>query len=647
MFNKITFVRVLLVSAFISLFFTAGCTPQSDSKKKDLLLASGASALGSSPSYVDGSLSDTINGSDPYTIKEYNPTDYTLYDKDNAAYTLGAGDPVPNTKLDLTIDITGGPKDLYFIFTNINTSTDTVYPTLNESDQSIQQSIVSDSDAVTAIKPNPLLSGMAGTRGKPEVTEFNRNPYAFLNKINPVNFLLNMVPTAEPRYDTAGTSTGRFKIDAYTSVNATCRYASSWISTSYGPKKLNIWVADNCWTGSSSNKAYKVDQGMVNKMADNFLKASLDNDIYDWVTAIYGEEWGAPGGLLSDQDRGMLITPNDEITILLFDIENDNSTTGGVLGYFWAKDNFKQDAVSFSNARIMFYLDAVLYATSEGGWDITGYWPSEIISTLAHEFQHMIQFYQKTILQTDGSSGTATWIDEMCSLATEDLVADKLGVNGPRGVLYSSAPCTAQLSDGAYPYISEGRLPLFNYFDEYSVATWYRGNYALISYSLNYALGAYLSRNYGGADFFKNVVQGNAYTNYRAIEYALSQYTGTEIKFGTALRKWAASTLLSDQDDTAVYYLYNNGTLGGWFTSTASSTGYNLGSINLHKYRYEYSHDKFYYGPYIYKKMRTGAMPAASNIYYLAGQGLSGQQTYNITLLNNVRLTVVARDALP
>ncbi len=646
----------IIASMLLAAGSITGCVSGADSQESDPLLFSLL------PVYTDGSLDYAINGSDEYTITHFDPAQYTLYDsKGEVLDPLTEESLVPNVNLELSLDILNAPKDVYFIFTNVSPSAGTSYPSLSDPGLSVQQGLVPAAGAPA--KADAVPADAFGTRGKPEATEFNRNPYASLNSKNPVSLLLNLVPSIEPLYDTAD-DTGYFKIDAYTSVKATCRFADTvTVASTFGDadnnKTLNIWVADNCWTDTGTKKAL-VEQTMVDAMADKFLKDGLTNDIYDWVTAIYGEEWGdVPfSSPLTEQDRTMLITPDNEITILLFDIDNDNSTSGGVLGYFWAKDNFKASALPHSNERVMFYLDAVLFATNVGTWDITDRWPSEIISTLAHEFQHMIQFYQKTVSRTDGSSGTETWIDEMCSLATEDLVSNKLGVNGPRGADYTSAACVPD-TDDLVPggYITYGRLPIANYFNEYSVTTWYSGSYRLISYSLNYALGAYLARNYGGAEFFRNVVW-NGYTDYRAIEYALDQVSPAlpveNGKFGSVLRRWAASTLLSDKDDTDSYYQYYeynrdlyDDLFDDWFYSNSSSLVYTLGSIDMHKYRYSYQSGSYYYGPYIYDVMRSGAMPAASNIYYRAGKNLSGAQTWNITLMSNVRLTVVARDALP
>ena len=79
----------------------------------------------------------------------------------------------------------------------------------------------------------------------------------------------------------------------------------------------------------------------------------------------------------------------------------DPLTEGGVAGYFYAKDNFKSSYYSGSNQRIMFYLDAVMFANGDGidgtDWDVSDPSPGDIVSTLTHEFQHMIHFYQKQI----------------------------------------------------------------------------------------------------------------------------------------------------------------------------------------------------------------------------------------------------------
>jgi hypothetical protein len=539
-----------------------------------------------------------------------------------------------NVDFQYTFDTNGRTKDIYFIFTNISPYGASSYPIVTDPNLNISQNVLPDTGG--GLKSNLISANNIGLRGKPEISEFNRNPYAYLEKINPVKILLNNIDSTSsvsgPQYDIQDT-TQAFKIDSSTSVPATCRLVRGPIDTAFGPKTLNIWVANDCWIDGGT-KTNKVTPAMVTALADKFLYTDSHNDdIYDWVSNIYSEEWGGDGwSSIPSNIKVNLIDPNDEITILLYDIDNNNSTSGGVLGYFWSKDNFKISYSQYSNQRIMLYLDAVLLATNEGSWDITDRWPAEIVSTLAHEFQHMIHFYQKTVLRTNGA-GTETWIDEMCSLVTEDLVSDKLGLTGPRGV----DPTVYTNGSAGLPNNTKGRLPIYNYFNDVSLTYWYKENYVLVSYGINYAFGAYLARNYGGAQLFRNVVQ-NGYTDYRAIESVLTNidpyYT-----FGNILQRWAISNLLSDYITTDSGYQYSqyNITTDYWFTDTLSYN-YNVGSINLENYVY-----KTVQGPYIYSTMPTGTMPPASNEYYLAANNLYGSQTWNIKLKSTVRLSVLAK----
>ncbi|MBP7738105.1 MAG: hypothetical protein KA369_19165 [Spirochaetes bacterium] len=542
-----------------------------------------------------------------------------------------------NVTFDYTFDPNGSTKDVYFVFTNTDTTYNTSFPTVTN-DQTATQSIVPDT--ATSNKTQLLNTASVAVKGKPEISAFNRNPYAYLNKVNPVNMLLSIVPSTEPKYDTAG-NTGTFIIDEYgNTVSAICRYVSNpTVTTNNGNKKLNIWVANNCNSF--------IDDLEVEKLAIKFLRnesltdstTNTNNDIYDWVTGIFGAEYGNSNlsgsgwSSVATDAKDVLITPNDEITILLYDIDNDTSS-GNVLGYFWAKDNFKKSSISYSNERIMFYMDAYIYdnrvpAITNG--------TNEIISAVAHELQHMIHFYQKAVIQTNGT-GTETWIDEMCSMAAEDMIAYKLQVNGPRGVDWNVA---TEGSSGN----TEGRLPLYNLYNDISVTTWYSGSSAILSYSINYALGAYLARNYGGVKFLYDIVH-NTKVDYTAIEYALQQ-NGSSDSFATILKKWGVAVLLSDKTDTTLLpgYMYNK---GNWFSSTSplTSISYQAGSINLFNYKYVDPRGNSQNGPYLYEvgdAMVYQSMWPASNIYYIAADNLSAPKTWNIRLRSKVHMTILAR----
>ncbi len=171
-----------------------------------------------------------------------------------------------------------------------------------------------------------------------------------------------------------------------------------------GSTTLVVWIADRQWSATCSVAHQCMTLEMVDAVADGFLRSGAGNDIYDWVTAIFGDAWGP-------HDYPYLIPPESasQIHILFFDIDGDGIPSEGdrpdVAGYFHALNNYlpanDPTWLGASNERLMFFMDAPLMAHREGPtWEVTDYYPSGMISTMAHEFQHMIHFYQKPGLFT-------------------------------------------------------------------------------------------------------------------------------------------------------------------------------------------------------------------------------------------------------
>jgi hypothetical protein len=405
--------------------------------------------------------------------------------------------------------------------------------------------------------------------------------------------------------------------DGIQTTMATARKVVSDVATAFGSKTLNIWVSDDSFdSGSGCSKSNCVTQTMVDQLADTFLTDGSDNDIYDWVTNIYEEEWGSDAQAKYSQ----LIPEDDEITILLTDIDGDNRTNGGVIGFFWSKDNIDKATVSGSNERIMFYADAVMFANGEGSWDINDFWPKEMVSTLAHEFQHMIHFYQKTILLLDDANGdTDTWINEMLAETTEDLVATKIRHSGPRGVEYT---------DGSSGTVgnTDGRYPLFNENNTLSLTAW---NNRLEDYSKVNAFGTYLIRNYDGAKLLHDIMH-NTYTDEQAIVDAVNKSAaGAEKTFNNLLSEWGVAVLLSNIESPENLPTYNT---GDFMDSTYGNTTYEMGSINF-----------FNYDPSPTLYTTTGTVKAQGNYYYKIGNHLTGDINIHLELNGETEATLIAK----
>ena len=354
-----------------------------------------------------------------------------------------------------------------------------------------------------------------------------------------------------------------------TAVPATVRRVVSAGSTT-----LAVWVADREWSATCRAPHQCMTREMVDAVAGRFLRPGAGNDIHDWVTDIFGAPWGP-------HDNSYLIPAESasQIHVLFLDIDGDGipSEEWRTYGYFHGLHNYlRADDPAWlqaSNERLMFFMDAPLMAQRDGPtWEITDYYPGSLISTLAHEFQHMIHFYQKSIRRRAVSEA---WLNEMASEVTQDLVADKIEADGPRGVAHDDP--TAGAGGNA-----RGRLGRYNFYNHIQVTDWDSMDDTGKHYSINYALGAYLARNYGGAPLFGGIV-GNGQSGVAAIETAL-RTQGHADSFGDVLANWAVANLLSDDPGAPSPYRYNSG--ASWSISRAGGETYRLGSINLYNHRY-------------------------------------------------------------
>ena len=134
-----------------------------------------------------------------------------------------------------------------------------------------------------------------------------------------------------------------------------------------------FYTADDWWSSLSAADVETANAAILN------LSGEFDKTIYPRLTRIFGSEW-SPG-----IDRDL------RISILITKI---NKSTGG---YFNSADEYPQAQIANSNEREMIYLNST-YITSP-----------LVKSFLAHEFQHMINFYQKEKLR---NSVEDVWLNE-------------------------------------------------------------------------------------------------------------------------------------------------------------------------------------------------------------------------------------------
>jgi hypothetical protein len=549
------------------------------------------------------------------------------------------------------IDITlgSGSYDAYLVFTNADRG-GAVFPTVNVSSETrflSERSLTPD-----PVFRRPAPSGEQAFRGLPSYRE---SLARFGYTAGPVARAFTGVT------DEAGNEGNLGESETFLAYDFS-RKTSDPVSATLRRKQSDagaiaqFWVADALWTSNAAAEDGRINSSRLEEIATRFLDTGTDNDIFEWVSDIYGDPWGPrPTG------EG-LIKETKVVDILLLDIQDGGESSGSfVAGYFNPRDNFDPAGPNGngwndptgpsnrneSNGRIMFYLDGALYATPDSGqatWSVEQDYPSEIVMTLAHELQHMIHFYQKFVLQT--GRPTDTWIEEMLSTVTEDAVADKLGFRGPRGVDPTSFP---EGSAGARD-IAFGRLPSFVDFPERSLYNWDSSDpqALLYDYASSFAFGSYLARNYGGAELLHEIVRNDEHDSDAVLNAVAS--LGSPRTMSLLLREWAVATVLSTFSSNGGAYELNS---GSWFDSTYAQEDYRFGSINLANYESEVERRAggeypaagiLAYGQDLdFGDLGLDDLAPGSNTYYLLSD-LAERLKARVELDANTGLTVVVRE---
>ncbi len=196
---------------------------------------------------------------------------------------------IANT-INATVSLGDTAKDLYLVLSN--QATKSTSSTITHNTKVIEEAR-SKSVSPTAITGKPTV-----LHAPDYVKEFRSNIDALLSKSQAMQPDAKTIAISDRHKDIAG-DTQSFCVDIDLNSgncikysNATVKKIISNITTSVGSKTLNIWVSDNSFdNGSGCTKSTCVTQKMVDALADTFLKTDSDNDVYDWVTNIYGEEW--------------------------------------------------------------------------------------------------------------------------------------------------------------------------------------------------------------------------------------------------------------------------------------------------------------------------------------------------------------------
>lgn len=325
-----------------------------------------------------------------------------------------------------------------------------------------------------------------------------------------------------------------------------------------------VWVVDDFYSLTAGEN--KVDSAIAQEYADAFDK------MYPMITNVFGKE--SDKIYYYDDWRNMenYSSTGTKINIVVYDIGNDYSLSEnqqcGIVGYFYAKDyiyNYSEKGVTSNNGKY-FYIDSG-YANSN--FDTT-------ISTLAHEFQHMVNYNQKTVSH-DLTSGQ--WYNEMLSMLCEDMMQEHLGIK-----------------DEDSP---KARTTVFNAYYYCSGISEYNSKNQICSYATAFSFGSFIARNFGGAELVQKISQ-NSLVDNDSITDAVNSLNGTKYTYDDLFEKYLlalfGNSTYTHNKDADCTLKYN---LGDY---SSNSYEYPMTAYNIFDSEYSFPvNGEEYYGPAIFK----------------------------------------------
>jgi hypothetical protein len=263
----------------------------------------------------------------------------------------------------------------------------------------------------------------------------------------------------------------------YSPVN---RAATLRKQLSVNGRTINIWVEDSEYVNG------KIDSAKVDDIS------SYIGAIYTSVVSVAGEPWGT-------HKYSNLISGDQPLDIVFFNFDKNGQS--GIIGYFWNRDNYKRLTYSNSNEAVAIFINTNIYLSSSRNY---------ILSTIAHEITHAINFYQRFVLMGSGNR-YATFLEEMTAVMMQDVISGKISYNRV------SSRYTSWLSAPLYHCdINAGECDV---------------------YAMGGSFGAFLLRQYG-IDFYKTLLKTNG-SSISTVDNAIKVYDSGGL--AKALRNWGAS----------------------------------------------------------------------------------------------------------
>ena len=508
-----------------AIFLLTACDNQIASTESD---SSSSSSSGTSTTWKSGNSGTTLSGTSSSGTSTSGTSTFGTTTTSSSSTTVTYSEDsnifeISSSVSSVTIEGLSSGKTIYLTKTNPTSSaissSYTRYVT-GASGISLSSGDITSSSSSSGSSSSPTFPGTSGPRhcislsltdALPQIEESSsRSATSSITKVTPASYTQSDVGSATRSiYIDQDSDISTFKAETAT-LRALGEYCYVWV------------VSDN-WTSSSAS-GEKINSEIAEKIASNF------DSMYLKIRNVFGEEsnyLSSNTSLTSQIAMSGYSETGEIVNIVIYDIGKDYSNgtnSGSVVGYFYAKDYFylsnPSSVYKYSNKGKYFYVDAYFAVA----------YTSTVYSTLAHEFQHMIDFGVKSM--ENKLSSSTSW-NEMKSMLCEDIMYETL------------CELDSDFSEDDSPV---SRLPLFNR-HYYDVGLEYKESSPEVyySYSNNYAFGAWLVRNNGGISLLHEIAT-NAYTDEKSVLNALSTTGASSTTMEDLLKNYTIACVLSKEN---------------------------------------------------------------------------------------------------
>lgn len=264
-----------------------------------------------------------------------------------------------------------------------------------------------------------------------------------------------------------------------------------------GNSDFNIETAEKKYSGTYCN-VFFVDNTSGKIAVSSAILENLgnlfDKMIFPYITDILGDFKYTPmyTNVISSPKKVNIVVAD-----LYYDYKETEIEKAGIQGYFSSSDML----TDYKNQDAIIYIDSWFLREN----------PESVYSTLAHEFNHMLNYINKSFSK---KLFFETWYTEMLSALADAMFEEYLAED---------------LKEENSIYMQ--RLPFFNTFYNLGFSNWRSetnkyfitnsyGSDVYISYGNVFAFGDFLAKNYGGFDLIKEIAT-NDYVNEESVLIAV------------------------------------------------------------------------------------------------------------------------------